>query len=234
MAVQFNRIGSMFCLYFMNGEIWNLADAQQSDKVAFAKFFHGCLERRVYFAPSQFEAGFLSLAHTEADITRTADIAFGGKSVGTTAMADAIIALVSNMAIKDLKQNEMMSHLVSSLEAGRDISEFDMGAWVVTVVSEDSAARFPLDPASTGQAPVFSRRRVEGVTVNTLRLSQTLVPSYAVFAAMNRRSARARRGWRRARTSRSPRMSWNGASTRANWRRRRNAPAPIAAPCCRS
>lgn len=38
-----------------------------------------------------------------------------------------------------------------------------------------------LDPASTGQAPVFSERRVEGVTVNTLRLSQTLVPSYAVF-----------------------------------------------------
>ena len=72
---NFRRIGSMFCLYFMSGEIWNLADAQQSDKAAFAKFFHGCLERGVYFAPSQFEAGFLSLAHTEADITRTADIA---------------------------------------------------------------------------------------------------------------------------------------------------------------
>jgi glutamate-1-semialdehyde 2,1-aminomutase len=72
---NFRRIGSMFCLYFMRGEIWNLADAQQSDKAAFARFFHGCLERGVYFAPSQFEAGFLSLAHTEDDITRTADIA---------------------------------------------------------------------------------------------------------------------------------------------------------------
>ena len=72
---NFRRIGSMFCLYFMSGDIWNLADAQQSDKAAFAKFFHGCLERGVYFAPSQFEAGFLSLAHTGADITRTADIA---------------------------------------------------------------------------------------------------------------------------------------------------------------
>jgi len=41
----------------------------------FAKFFHGCLERGVYFAPSQFEAGFLSLAHTVEDIARTADIA---------------------------------------------------------------------------------------------------------------------------------------------------------------
>ncbi len=72
---NFRRIGSMFCLYFTNAEIWNLADAQQSDKAAFAKFFHGCLERGVYFAPSQFEAGFLSLAHTETDIARTAEVA---------------------------------------------------------------------------------------------------------------------------------------------------------------
>jgi glutamate-1-semialdehyde 2,1-aminomutase len=72
---NFRRIGSMFCLYFMSGEIWNLADAQGSDKGAFAKFFHGCLDRGVYFAPSQFEAGFLSLAHTEEDISRTAEVA---------------------------------------------------------------------------------------------------------------------------------------------------------------
>jgi glutamate-1-semialdehyde 2,1-aminomutase len=72
---NFRRIGSMFCLYFTNGEVWNLADAQRSDKSAFARFFHGCLERGVYFAPSQFEAGFLSLAHTESDIAQTADIA---------------------------------------------------------------------------------------------------------------------------------------------------------------
>lgn len=72
---NFRRIGSMFCLYFTDAEIWNLDDAQQSDKAKFAKFFHGCLERGVYFAPSQFEAGFLSLAHTEADIARSADVA---------------------------------------------------------------------------------------------------------------------------------------------------------------
>ncbi len=72
---NFRRIGSMFCLYFTNGPVRNLEEAFASDRGAFAKFFHGCLERGVYFAPSQFEAGFLSLAHTPEDIARTADIA---------------------------------------------------------------------------------------------------------------------------------------------------------------
>lgn len=72
---NFRRIGSMFCLYFTSQHVWNLDDAQHSDKAAFAKFFHGCLDRGVYFAPSQFEAGFLSLAHTSTDIQRTADVA---------------------------------------------------------------------------------------------------------------------------------------------------------------
>lgn len=72
---NFRRIGSMFCTYFMGGEIWNLADAQASDKAAFARFFHACLDRGVYFAPSQFEAGFISLAHTAADIEKTGEIA---------------------------------------------------------------------------------------------------------------------------------------------------------------
>lgn len=65
---NFRRIGSMFCLYFTGGEVHDLVSAQHSDKAAFARFFHGCRERGVYFAPSQFEAGFLSLAHTEADL----------------------------------------------------------------------------------------------------------------------------------------------------------------------
>jgi glutamate-1-semialdehyde 2,1-aminomutase len=72
---NFRRIGSMFCTYFTNGPVRSLEEAQHSDKAAFARFFHGCLERGVYFAPSQFEAGFLSLAHTAEDIARTADIA---------------------------------------------------------------------------------------------------------------------------------------------------------------
>src|SRR4029453_13618329 len=67
----FHRIGSMFCLFFTSGEVWNLADAQRSDRAAFAKFFHACRARGVYFAPSQFEAGFISLAHTEDDLEQT-------------------------------------------------------------------------------------------------------------------------------------------------------------------
>ena len=71
----FTRIGSMFCLYFTNGEIHNLADAQRSDRAAFARYFHACLEAGIYFAPSQFEAGFLSLSHSSADLARTAEVA---------------------------------------------------------------------------------------------------------------------------------------------------------------
>ncbi len=69
--LTFHRMGSMFCLFFREGPVRNLADAKGSDTAAFAKFFHGCLERGIYFAPSQFEAGFLSLAHSEEDIQET-------------------------------------------------------------------------------------------------------------------------------------------------------------------
>jgi glutamate-1-semialdehyde 2,1-aminomutase len=73
--ITLHRIGSMFCLYFCEGPIRNLADARRSDQAAFARYFHACLDRGVYFAPSQFEAGFLSLAHTEVDIEQTARVA---------------------------------------------------------------------------------------------------------------------------------------------------------------
>ena len=65
----------MFCIFFASGEIRNLADAQRSDREAFARFFNACLNNGVYFAPSQFETGFISLAHTEEDIEKTAEIA---------------------------------------------------------------------------------------------------------------------------------------------------------------
>ena len=65
----------MFCLYFCEGPVRNLADARRSDQAAFSRYFHACLERGVYFAPSQFEAGFLSLAHTQADIEQSAQVA---------------------------------------------------------------------------------------------------------------------------------------------------------------
>jgi len=70
--VTFHRIGSMFCLFFASGPIVDLAGAQRSDLKMFAKYFHACLQRGVYFAPSQFETGFLSIAHTAGDIERTA------------------------------------------------------------------------------------------------------------------------------------------------------------------
>ncbi len=69
--VQLNVCGSMFCGYFTSEPVWNLADAMKSDRERFKKFFHGMLEEGVYFAPSQFEAGFLSTAHTSADIEKT-------------------------------------------------------------------------------------------------------------------------------------------------------------------
>ncbi len=70
----FHRMGSMFCLFFHEGPIRNLADAKKCRTEEFGKFFHGCLERGVFFAPSQFEAGFISLAHTPELIGRTAEV----------------------------------------------------------------------------------------------------------------------------------------------------------------
>lgn len=69
--VQFNRCGSMFCAYFTDQPVHNLADALHSDRERFKKYFHGLREAGIYMAPSQFEAGFLSTAHTPEDIDRT-------------------------------------------------------------------------------------------------------------------------------------------------------------------
>ena len=69
--VQFNRCGSMFCGYFTDAPVHNLADALRSDRERFKKFFHGMLDAGVYLAPSQFESGFISTAHSAADIEKT-------------------------------------------------------------------------------------------------------------------------------------------------------------------
>jgi glutamate-1-semialdehyde 2,1-aminomutase len=69
--VQFNRCGSMFCAYFTSQPVHNLADAMKSDRERFKRYFHGMLSQGFYLAPSQFEAGFLSTAHSEADIEQT-------------------------------------------------------------------------------------------------------------------------------------------------------------------
>jgi glutamate-1-semialdehyde 2,1-aminomutase len=70
-AASFHRIGSMFCLFFAAPPIVDLAGAQGSDLKMFTQFFKACLKHGVYFAPSQFETGFISTAHTSEDIERT-------------------------------------------------------------------------------------------------------------------------------------------------------------------
>jgi glutamate-1-semialdehyde 2,1-aminomutase len=69
--VTFNRCGSMFCAYFTGQPVWSLAEAMKSDRARFAKFFHGMLAEGIYLAPSQFEAGFISAAHSKTDIEKT-------------------------------------------------------------------------------------------------------------------------------------------------------------------
>lgn len=65
------RVGAMSCLFFTLGKISDFESAKTSDTARYAKYFHGMLQRGVYFAPSQFEAAFVSLAHSESDIEKT-------------------------------------------------------------------------------------------------------------------------------------------------------------------
>jgi glutamate-1-semialdehyde 2,1-aminomutase len=68
----FYRIGSMFCLFFTGQAVRNLDDARTADLGHFARYFHAMLARGIYLAPSQFETGFISAAHTGQEIKRTA------------------------------------------------------------------------------------------------------------------------------------------------------------------
>lgn len=70
------RAGTMFCTYFTDKEVTDYQTAKKSDTEKFARFFRGMLNRGVYLAPSQFEAGFISLAHTENDIEKTIKAAY--------------------------------------------------------------------------------------------------------------------------------------------------------------
>jgi glutamate-1-semialdehyde 2,1-aminomutase len=74
-GVTINRVGSMFTFFFTPDPVTDWESAKQSDTARFAKFFHFLLQRGVYIAPSQFEAGFVSAAHTEDDIRLTTDAA---------------------------------------------------------------------------------------------------------------------------------------------------------------
>ena len=71
MPSTINRVGSMFTGFFNPGPVEGLAHAEGSDTQTYGRYFHAMQERGVYIAPSQFEAGFVSTAHTEADIDAT-------------------------------------------------------------------------------------------------------------------------------------------------------------------
>jgi glutamate-1-semialdehyde 2,1-aminomutase len=71
--VRINRVGSMFTLFFTEKEVTDFASASLSNTERFGRFFQGMLKEGIYLAPAQFEAGFVSFAHTDEDISRTLD-----------------------------------------------------------------------------------------------------------------------------------------------------------------
>jgi glutamate-1-semialdehyde 2,1-aminomutase len=71
-GVCVNRVGSMVTFFFQEGPVRNYEDAKKSDTARFGRFFHALLEKGIYFPPSQFEALFISTAHTADELTATA------------------------------------------------------------------------------------------------------------------------------------------------------------------
>jgi len=69
------RVGGMFCTFFTQGPVYSFADALKSDTAAFGKFFRAMLEEGINLAPSQFEAGFMSAAHSTDDLDKTIEAA---------------------------------------------------------------------------------------------------------------------------------------------------------------
>ena len=74
-SVGVTRVGSMMTWFFTSEALTDYESAKTCDISKFRKFFHAMLERGIYLPPSQFEALFLSAAHTEADINRTIEAA---------------------------------------------------------------------------------------------------------------------------------------------------------------
>lgn len=73
-TAQFTRVGSMFSMFFTKNDIVDFASVKTCDTEFFGRYFTSLLEKGVYIAPSQFEAGFMSMAHTDADIEKTVEI----------------------------------------------------------------------------------------------------------------------------------------------------------------
>jgi len=76
LKTRFYRAGTMFCTYFTDTNVVDYETAKTSDTSKFSRFFSAMLQRGVYIAPSQFEAGFISLAHTQRDIEKTVRAAY--------------------------------------------------------------------------------------------------------------------------------------------------------------
>jgi glutamate-1-semialdehyde 2,1-aminomutase len=72
---RMNRVGSMFTLFFTDRDVFDFESAKTSDMHRFNRFFHAMLDQGVFLPPSQFEAAFISAAHTAADIDRTIEAA---------------------------------------------------------------------------------------------------------------------------------------------------------------
>ena len=70
-ATCWQRVGGMFCTYFQAGPVTSFADAAKSDTEAFSRYFRAMLDQGINLAPSQFEAGFMSVAHSREDLDRT-------------------------------------------------------------------------------------------------------------------------------------------------------------------
>jgi glutamate-1-semialdehyde 2,1-aminomutase len=73
--VRINRAGSLLTPFFTDAQVTDYASAKRSDTARYGEYFRGMLERGVFLAPSQFEAMFVSAAHTDEDIQRTAEAA---------------------------------------------------------------------------------------------------------------------------------------------------------------
>lgn len=74
--VTFNRVGSMVCTFFTGENVTDYTSACTSDTAKFGIFFRSMLDQGIYLAPSQFEAAFVSIAHTDEDIAKTVDAAY--------------------------------------------------------------------------------------------------------------------------------------------------------------
>ncbi len=73
-SVRVNRVGSMFTVFFTNQDVVDFDSAKTCEIPRFNSYFQSMLRQGVYLAPSQFEAAFISTAHTEADIDKTLDV----------------------------------------------------------------------------------------------------------------------------------------------------------------